>query len=112
MQSDQVAQPLPKEPAECARESAPAADPLVQILDELRQLREQMADAEGIVPNRVYTPRRAAALLAITSVRAPQTLAAIPDLPYVPVGPNGGLRGYLGRDLLAYIDSRRVEKAS
>ena len=89
-----------------------APDPLRLILSELRQLREQMADAEGIVPNRIYPPRRAAALLGIDSKRAAQTLAASPDLPYVPVGPSGGLRGYLGRDLLAYIDSRRVEKAS
>jgi hypothetical protein len=67
---------------------------------------EQM---RGIVPDRIYEPETAARLIGITSERRAKTIRAIPRelLPDVPVTPNGRIVGYLGRDLIAYIESRR-----
>jgi hypothetical protein len=63
----------------------------------------------AIVADRLYTPDEAALLLGITSARRTKTLGTIsrPELPVVWVGPNRGVRRYLGRDLLAYIHRRR-----
>lgn len=69
-------------------------------------------DLRGIAPDRLYTPEEAAALLAIQSERAVKTLGEIPKrlLPIVPVGPNGGLKRYWGRDLIGYIQAVRKAK--
>ena len=66
-------------------------------------------DNPGIVADRLYTPDEAALHLGITSARRTKTIGNIsrPELPVVWVGPNGGVRRYLGRDLLAYIHRRR-----
>jgi hypothetical protein len=65
----------------------------------------EVALREGIVPERLYEPVIAAALLGIRSKRAGKTIRAIPDeiLPVQRIGPNRGLRMYLGHNLLAYV---------
>lgn len=62
---------------------------------------------EGIVPNRMYKPVVAAALLGITSRRAAKTLSDIPEelLPVHWQGPNGGLKRYYGLNILRYIEA-------
>jgi hypothetical protein len=61
-----------------------------------------------ILPNRLYPPEEAAFLLGSRSARGAKTLSEIPDLPYVPTGPRGGQRVYHGRDLLEWIERRKV----
>lgn len=73
--------------------------------EEARDRRVEEALREGIVPERLYEPYVAAALLGIRSKRAEKTLAEIPEaiLPVQRVGPSGGLRRYYGRNLISYI---------
>jgi hypothetical protein len=66
---------------------------------------------DEIRPNRLYPPEEAAFLLGSRSDRGAKTLGEITDLPYVPVGPRGGTRAYLGRDMLDWIEKRRVTPA-
>ena len=61
-----------------------------------------------ILPDRLDPPEEAAFLLGSRSERGAKTLSEIPDLPYVPVGPRGGQRAYHGRDLLQWIERRKV----
>lgn len=70
---------------------------------------EEMPDE--ILPNRLYPPEEAAFLLGSRSERGAKTLGEITDLPYVPVGPRGGTRAYLGRDMLEWIEKRKVTPA-
>jgi hypothetical protein len=67
---------------------------------------EEMPDE--ILPDRLYPPEEAAFLLGSRSERGAKTLGEIPDLPYVPIGPRGGQRAYHGRDLLQWIERRKV----
>lgn len=73
--------------------------------ESVREQRVEQALREGIVPDRLYEPYIAAALVGIRSKRAETTLAEIPAalLPVHRVGPTGGLKRYYGRNLLAYI---------
>lgn len=64
---------------------------------------------EEIRADRCYPPEEAARLLGMQSDRAAKTLAECPDLPYVPMGPKGGIRVYHGRDLLRFIEERKVD---
>lgn len=59
----------------------------------------------GIVPDLLYEPYVAAALLGMRSERGEKTLGEIPAaiLPPHWVGPTKGLKRYYGRNLLAYI---------
>ena len=61
----------------------------------------------GIVEWRLYEPYLAAALLGIGGTRPDLALSGIPEelLPVHRIGPNGGLKRYLGRNLLAYIQA-------
>lgn len=63
----------------------------------------------GIVPDRVYPPDEAAELLGFRGGRAGKSIREIPSalLPLIPITPGGRIVGYLGRDLLRYIDERR-----
>jgi len=63
-----------------------------------------------IVADQLYTPDEAASLLGMKSSRRVKTVANISrhELPIVWIGPRGGLKRYLGADLLAYINMRRV----
>lgn len=63
----------------------------------------------GIIPNQLYTPDEAAQLLGLKSKRRTKTLGAVrpSELPVVWVGPNGGVKRYLGQDLVSYIEKRR-----
>ncbi len=65
---------------------------------------------QGIVPTRVYPPEEAADLIGIRSERRAKTIREIPPalLPFVRITPAGGRIGYLGRDLLAYVESQRT----
>jgi hypothetical protein len=67
---------------------------------------EEMPDE--ILPDRLYPPEEAAFLLGSRSERGGKTLGEISDLPYVPIGPRGGQRAYHGRDLLHWIERRKV----
>lgn len=82
------------------------------------QLRERIAqlaaekiarDMRCIMPTRMYSPDDAAELLSIESERRGKTIREIPQklLPLVPLTPGGRLVGYLGSDLLAYIDAQK-----
>ena len=63
----------------------------------------------GISPDRVYPAEEAAELIGIVSQRRAKTIRAIPvaELPFVRYGPNNGLIGYWGRDLIEYIKHHR-----
>lgn len=65
---------------------------------------------QGIVPTRVYPPEDAAELIGIVSDRRAKTIREIPPeiLPFVKVTPGGGRIGYLGRDLIAYVERQRT----
>jgi hypothetical protein len=83
------------------------------LADEVRRLSallEKLVHAAGlpqeIYSNRLYEPEEAAHLLGIRSVRAGKTIAAMPDLPKVRVGPAGRLVRYRGSDLLELIAKR------
>lgn len=63
----------------------------------------------GIVPDRVYPPDEAAELIGYRGVRGSKSIREIPRslLPLIPVTPGGRIVGYIGRDLLRYIEQRR-----
>lgn len=67
----------------------------------------------GIAPDRVYPPDEAAELIGFRSTRRTKTMRDIPRalLPRIPLTPGGRIVGYLGRDLLDYIQGQR-RKAS
>lgn len=80
----------------------------------VRQLVEEIAERVarrmcGIVPERVYPDDEAAELIGYRSARGPQNLREVePELlPRTPISPNGRVVGFLGRDLLAYIELQR-----
>lgn len=68
----------------------------------------------GIVPDRVYPPEEAAELLGFRGPRAGKSIREIHDalLPLIPITPGGRIVGYLGRDLLRYIEARRATVAT
>lgn len=68
---------------------------------------------QGIQPDRVYPPDEAAELIGFRSTRRTRTIKDIPRalLPRIPLTPGGRIVGYLGRDLLDYIQGQR-RKAS
>lgn len=78
----------------------------------MEQVAEKVArDMRGIVPDKVYPPDEAAELIGLRSVRRAKTIRSISPklLPYVKITPEGGRIGYLGRDLLRYLEERRTE---
>lgn len=84
-----------------------------QVVEEIiaRTVAAIARDMRGIVPERVYPPDEAAELIGFRSVRRGKTLREIPAelLPPVPLTPGNGLWGYLGRDLIAYIEAQRMK---
>ena len=63
----------------------------------------------GIVPDRVYSPDDAAELIGIESERRGKTIREISKklLPPISITPGGRIVGYLGRDLLFYLEERK-----
>lgn len=91
--------------------------PDAALADLLERVAEKVAekiarDMRGIVADRTYPPDEAAELIGLRSVRRAKTIRSIPPalLPYVRVTPEGGRVGYLGRDLLRYLEDRRIEE--
>lgn len=76
-------------------------------LDRLADLVVLKLQGKGIIQDRVYSQRQAAELLGFESDHGPKTLKQIPEsmLPRVPITPRRV--GYLGRDLLAYVEGQR-----
>lgn len=68
------------------------------------------AIALGIVPDRIYPPAEAAELLGFRGPRRGKSIREIPNelLPLIPITPGGRIVGYLGRDLLRYIEERKA----
>ena len=64
----------------------------------------------GIVPDRIYPPDEAAELIGLRAERREKTIKEIPPelLPLIPITPMGKVKGYLGRDLIAYIEAQRL----
>lgn len=85
----------------------------IELLIE-RSARKLALLMRGIVPDRVYSPDDAAELIGLTSSRRAKTIREIPAelLPFVRVTPLGGRVGYLGRDLLRYVEQQRHTSAS
>ncbi len=77
--------------------------------NEASTVTEDPEGAVNIQPARLYTPHEAATAIGLRSGRRAKTIAAISraELPVVHVGPQGGVRRYLGSDLLEYIERRR-----
>ena len=80
------------------------------VVERAAELLAERLARRMIVPEATYPPARAAWLIGIRSARRAQTIRQIPPelLPYVPITPGGRIVGYLGRDLLAYLEQRRV----
>jgi hypothetical protein len=76
-----------------------------ELMDELVRL-----VATGIIPDRVYPPDEAASLIGFRGVRAGKSIREIPCalLPLIPITPGGRIVGYLGRDLIRYVEERRA----
>lgn len=77
----------------------------------MSELHEPMA----IMPDALYSPAEVAWILGFRGKSVSSRLNRVYEipgeqLPRVPVGPRGGKLMYLGRDILAYIESRRTSK--
>lgn len=68
------------------------------------------AEARGIVAERIYPPAEAAELLGFRGVRAGKSIREIPTLllPRIPITPGGRIVGYLGRDMIRFLEERRA----
>jgi hypothetical protein len=86
---------------------SPGDSAIQRLIKETAQaIADRMA---GIVETRVYTAERAAELIGLESERRAKSIRKIPPelLPFVHITPGGGRIGYLGRDLLRYLEQQR-----
>lgn len=76
---------------------------------------EKIGQAQEILPDALYSPEEAAFLLGYRSANAKSNTNRVHEIDYselarVPVGPRGGKVMFLGRDIIAFIESRRMTK--